>query len=164
MEAEAKSIKFGRYKSLFDYFVFLILLLMVVLVFINAFMRYVFNSGFPISEELARYFFIWTSFLGAVVAFKEGKHVGVTLLVDKLKGVSQILVKTVADILVIFAMWIVFIGGLNYMKVAAATKSPATGIPFGYIAVSIIVTAVLIITIVIIEMYKRFKDLKIGRK
>ena len=40
---------------------------MVVLVFGNVVLRYVANSGITVSEELSRWFFVWMTFLGAVV-------------------------------------------------------------------------------------------------
>ena len=44
---------------------------MVVLVFGNVVMRYVFNSGITLSEELSRWLFVWLTFLGAVIAMHE---------------------------------------------------------------------------------------------
>ncbi|MEY3475047.1 MAG: hypothetical protein RL087_1505, partial [Pseudomonadota bacterium] len=40
------------------------LALMVVLVFGNVVMRYGFNSGLTVSEELARWLFVWMTFMG----------------------------------------------------------------------------------------------------
>src|ERR1044071_5239706 len=37
---------------------------MVVLVFTNVVMRYLFNSGIPTSEELSRWLLVWLTFLG----------------------------------------------------------------------------------------------------
>ena len=44
------------------------LAVMVVLVFGNVVMRYAFNSGITLSEELSRWLFVWVTFLGAIVA------------------------------------------------------------------------------------------------
>lgn len=54
----------------------LLLAAMVVLVFGNVVLRYVFNSGITISEELSRWLFVWMTFLGAVVALKDNGHLG----------------------------------------------------------------------------------------
>ena len=43
---------------------------MVVLVFANVLLRYGFNSGITLSEELSRWLFVWMTFLGAVVALR----------------------------------------------------------------------------------------------
>ena len=44
------------------------LAVMVILVFGNVVMRYGFNSGITMSEELSRWLFVWLTFLGAIVA------------------------------------------------------------------------------------------------
>ena len=41
------------------------LAVMVVLVFGNVVLRYVFNSGITMSEELSRWLMVWLTFLGA---------------------------------------------------------------------------------------------------
>lgn len=45
-----------------------LLVAMVVMVFGNVVLRYGFNSGIVISEEVSRYFFVWLTFIGAVIA------------------------------------------------------------------------------------------------
>ena len=47
------------------------LAVMVVLVFGNVVLRYVFNSGITMSEELSRWLMVWLTFLGAIVALRE---------------------------------------------------------------------------------------------
>src|ERR1044072_7594549 len=57
---------------------------MVVLVFTNVVMRYLFNSGIPTSEELSRWLLVWLTFLGAIVALRQHAHLGVDTLVRAL--------------------------------------------------------------------------------
>ena len=44
------------------------LALMVIMVFSNVVLRYVFNSGITATEELSRFLFLWLIFIGAIVA------------------------------------------------------------------------------------------------
>jgi TRAP-type C4-dicarboxylate transport system permease small subunit len=46
---------------------------MIFMVFGNAVMRYAFNSGFSVSDEMSRYCFIWLTYAGALVAMHEGE-------------------------------------------------------------------------------------------
>ena len=57
---------------------------MVVLVFGNVVLRYAFNSGITVSEELSRWLFVWLTFLGAIVALREHGHLGTEVLVSRL--------------------------------------------------------------------------------
>ena len=56
------------YCGIFEFLIALMLALMVILVFGNVVLRYGFNSGIAISEEVARWLFIWITFLGASVS------------------------------------------------------------------------------------------------
>src|SRR5438046_9885698 len=49
---------------------------MVVLVFTNVVMRYLFNSGIATSEELSRWLLVWLTFLGAIVALRQHALLG----------------------------------------------------------------------------------------
>jgi hypothetical protein len=62
----------------------LCLAVMVVLVFGNVVLRYGFNSGITVSEELSRWLLVWLTFLGAIVAVREHAHLGVDTLVRML--------------------------------------------------------------------------------
>jgi TRAP-type transport system small permease protein len=73
-----------RFFKLLEFLVVACLLAMVVMVFGNVIMRYAFNSGILISEEMSRYAFIWLTYLGAMVAMREGGHLGVDTLIKHL--------------------------------------------------------------------------------
>ena len=49
----------------------LCLAVMVVLVFVNVVLRYFFNSGITVSEQLSRWLMAWLTFLGAILALCE---------------------------------------------------------------------------------------------
>ncbi|MPN38539.1 hypothetical protein SDC9_186063 [bioreactor metagenome] len=114
---------------------------------------------------MSRYLFIWVSFLGAVAAYKENRHVGVTLLTDNLKGVSLIVVKTLGYIALFFTLGIMLWGSIIYTKTTAASLGAATGIPFGYMAVSLTFATIGIIGIIAkdaILYYRRLIENKKG--
>jgi len=46
--------------------------------------RYVFNDPLVWSDELARYLFVWTAFLGWIVAARRRSHLAIGMLVTKL--------------------------------------------------------------------------------
>ena len=62
----------------------LCLTLMVVMVFTNVVLRYAFNSGINVSEELSRWLFVWMTFMGSVVALRQRGHLGTDMLVARL--------------------------------------------------------------------------------
>src|SRR5262249_16807536 len=68
----------------------LLLLAMVVMVFGNVVLRYAFNSGITMSEELSRFCFVWLTFIGAIVAMREGTHLGMDNLVARLPRAGKL--------------------------------------------------------------------------
>ena len=72
------------YFKLLKVLIALFLAIMVVLVFGNVVLRYGFNSGITVSEEVSRWLFVWLTFLGAIVALREYGHLGVDMLVRRL--------------------------------------------------------------------------------
>jgi TRAP-type C4-dicarboxylate transport system permease small subunit len=89
------------------------LALMVVLVFGNVFMRYAFNSGFTLSEELSRWLFVWVTFLGAIVAMREGTHLGSDTLVSRLPKSGQQVFMIIGHGLMLFICWLLFKGSYD---------------------------------------------------
>ncbi len=115
---------------------------MVILVFINAVMRYVFKSSIPVSEEYARFFFMWTTFFGVIAAFKDKNHVRVTIVVDLLKGWAQKTIGIVAHLVTLAALAFVLYGGVEYVKSTSSYKTVSTGINFGIVSSGLVVMTV----------------------
>jgi TRAP-type C4-dicarboxylate transport system permease small subunit len=61
-------------------FVGILFIWIALFMFIQVLGRYVFHHSFSYSEEIVRYLFIWATFLGIAVAFKQREHIAVTLL------------------------------------------------------------------------------------
>ena len=66
-----------------------LLLAMVLMVFGNVVLRYVFNSGIVVSEELARFCFVWLTFIGAIVAVRDNAHLGMDNVVAAAAAARQ---------------------------------------------------------------------------
>ncbi|MBO8170208.1 MAG: TRAP transporter small permease [Thermoanaerobacteraceae bacterium] len=151
------SWQLGEYiQKIVNNLTFLALSGMVLLVFINVILRYVFNSGFAPSEELARYLFVWTVFLGAITAFKDNQHVGVDLVISRLKGVHKKVVEMIGYALILIALVIMVKGGIGFTILSMSSKGPATGIPFSYISISYVIACVFIGAMVLVKMAKVF--------
>jgi len=53
-----------------------LLLAMVLMVFGNVVLRYAFNSGIVVSEELSRFCFVWLTFIGAIAVIARQRPPG----------------------------------------------------------------------------------------
>jgi len=101
---------------------------MVVMVFGNVVLRYGFNSGITISEELSRYFFVWLTFLGAIVTFRENGHLGVDIMLRLLGGKGRLACYIVGDLIIIVCCAIFFWGTWVQAPINATMDSPVVGV------------------------------------
>jgi TRAP-type C4-dicarboxylate transport system permease small subunit len=118
------------------------LALMVLLVFGNVVLRYVFNSGISISEEGARYLFVWLTFTGAVVAMKEHAHLGVDTLVSRLPAGGKRFCAVLADLLMIGCCVLLLVGSARQTVINMANAAPVSGIPVGVMHAGAVVASV----------------------
>ena len=120
-----------RYCQLLSVLMVIGLALMVVLVFTNVVMRYAFNSGITVSEELSRWLFVWVTFLGAIVAMHEGAHLGTDMLVSRLSVRGKKLCLLLGHLLMLFVCWLMFKGSLDQVKVNWDSTSAVMEVSMG---------------------------------
>ena len=109
----------------------LCLAVMVVLVFGNVVLRYGFNSGITISEELSRWLLVWLTFLGAIVAVREHTHLGVDTLVRKLSPMGKRICFIINYCLMLYADWLLLAGSWRQTIINIDDRAPATGLSLG---------------------------------
>ena len=107
----------NQFCKLLDGVIAAMLALMVVLVFGNVVLRYGFNSGINLSEELSRWLFVWMTYLGAVVAVNERGHLGTDMLVGRLGPTGKRVCLGLGYVLMLFVCWLLFKGSWEQMKV-----------------------------------------------
>ena len=81
-------------------------ILFIVLIFLltmQIFLRYVVNKSVSWSEEVSRWFFIWIIYFGCMLGAKEDKHIRVTVQLNKLPVRLQKIIITIGDL-----VWIGF--------------------------------------------------------
>ena len=117
----------GAYCRLLEWLIAVALALMVVLVFGNVVLRYAFNSGITVSEEVSRWLFVWMTFLGAVVAIREHAHLGTDVLVSRLGITGKKACLVAGHVMMLYAAWLVFSGSLAQTRINWDVQAPVTG-------------------------------------
>ncbi|MBT9550887.1 MAG: TRAP transporter small permease [Hydrogenophaga sp.] len=116
-----------RYCRVVETLIALALAVMVLLVFGNVVLRYVFNSGIAISEEMSRWLFVWVTFMGAVVAVKEKAHLGTDFLLVRLPPFVQRTCLVISYLLMLYCTWLLFSGALTQTLINADVEAPVSG-------------------------------------
>jgi len=109
----------------------LCLAVMVILVFGNVVLRYGFNTGITVSEEVSRWLFVYLTFLGAIVALHEHGHLGVDMLVAKLPVLGKKACLLVSQILMLVVTWLLLQGSWDQTMINMCVVAPASGASVG---------------------------------
>ena len=112
-----------RYCRLLSVLMVVCLAVMVVLVFTNVVMRYAFNTGITVSEELSRWLFVWMTFMGAVVALHEKGHLGTDSLVSRLPAWGKKFCLGLGHLLMLAMCWLVLQGSWQQTKINWSSTS-----------------------------------------
>ncbi|MDE2613069.1 MAG: TRAP transporter small permease [Burkholderiales bacterium] len=106
---------------------------MAVLVFGNVVLRYAFDSGLAVSEELSRLLFVWLIFLGAILASRQHAHLGFDTLLQKLPaGVRKAVIVANAAAMLVACVFFV-IGGWEQTKINLGNRYPVLDIPYAWL-------------------------------
>ncbi|WP_454757569.1 TRAP transporter small permease [Cupriavidus campinensis] len=132
----------------------LLLAVMVVLVFGNVVLRYGFNSGITVSEEVSRWMFIWLTFLGAVIALKERGHLGVDMLVGKLPAWGKKVCLVVSQVLMLYIVVLLCKGSWDQAVINLDVTAPVTGAPMAIVYAAGIVFSVLAAVIIALDLWR----------
>lgn len=109
------------------------LALMVLLVLGNVVLRYAFNSGLTLSEELSRWLFVYLVFLGAVVALRERAHLGVDLLLVRMPPALRRACLGLSQLLMLWATWLLLKGSWTQTLINLESTAPASGLPLAVV-------------------------------
>ncbi len=147
----------GKFEEIF---LVVILVIMVVLVFLQVCMRYVFQASLSWSEELARYMFLWIIWVGAAYATKEGSHISLDIITSRLPRKGQILTNALKYIIwIAFTIFLAYISWqLTFIIFERGQVSAAMRIPMGFAYASIPTGITLMLIRLIQNGIKVFKE------
>jgi TRAP-type transport system small permease protein len=110
-----------------------ILTIMVGLVFGNVVARYVFNSAITWAEEVARFLFVWLTFVGASFGLMRGLHLGMDMVVARLSPRTRSLIEVVNGFIILAFLGVWVVGGVHLIQANLDYMSPATGFSMGLV-------------------------------
>jgi TRAP-type C4-dicarboxylate transport system permease small subunit len=114
---------------------------MVATILLQVFYRFVLGDPLSWSEELARYVFVWITFLGAAVAYRHGTHIVVDTIVVLLPRRVQAILGWVVDTLMVAALLTLLVEGIGIVKVNSNVEATMLEIPMSWVYASVPVSA-----------------------
>lgn len=124
---------FAAYCRLLDWIAAVLLAVMVLLVFGNVVLRYAFNSGITVTEEMSRWMFLWLTFIGAVTALHRHAHLGTDVLVGRLPAGGKRVCLVLGHLLMLWICGLLAKGSWEQLLINKSVTAPASGLPMAVI-------------------------------
>lgn len=133
--------------QLYRWLLIILCSIMFLVVGLNVFCRYVLNSSLGWADELARFVFIWVSFLGAVTAYQKNEHIGLDFVVARIRSEKvRLTIRLVGELLVLFVLSCLGYYGWT-VAMSATNVSPALYIPMWVVYLVVPISAFLMVLI-----------------
>ncbi|MCB1776302.1 MAG: TRAP transporter small permease [Candidatus Competibacteraceae bacterium] len=130
------------------------LLVMVVLVFGNVVLRYAFNSGISLSEELSRWFFVWMTFIGGLVGLHERSHLGFDMFVNHLGAVGRKICLILSLGLMIYCCLVLLKGSWAQTVINLDVRAPTSGLSMAFIYGMGVFFAINALVVLLLDLYR----------
>jgi len=127
---------------LFDQLIGFLLLIMVVLVFGNVVLRYTFDSGITLSEELSRWLFVWMTFLGATVSMQRNAHLGTEFVINRLGASGRVVCALIARLLMLGTCILVAVGAAGQAQINFHSTSAVMEASLAWLDAAVLLFAV----------------------
>lgn len=118
---------------------------MIVLSMVQVFCRYVLKISLSFTEELARFLFIWVTFLGTAMAQKKHQHVRMELLLERLPAKAAAGLRLTGNLAAVIIYLIMIGSGFVVISKTMAQASAALNLPMGIVYAAVPVCGVLMI-------------------
>ncbi len=109
--------------------------IMIFIIALQVFMRYVVGDSLAWSEELARFSFIWLVYIGISYGIKKQRHIKVDVMLVLFKERGKIILNMISNVIFLaFAVVIVYYGNEIATRILElGQRSPGLGIPMGFV-------------------------------
>jgi len=148
----------GAGERLIKLLMVLSILTMSVLVFANVVLRYGFNSSLLVTEEIARYAFVWMTFLGGILAFARNRHVRMDMVLQLLKGRTRLSVLLAGDVLVLCCCYMIVKGCWELASLNLINLLPVTGLSVAWLYGAGVPFGLAVAGITLLRMWQKISD------
>jgi C4-dicarboxylate transporter DctQ subunit len=87
----------------------------VAIVTTEVVLRYLFSHSLIFTEELSRYLMVWIVFLGSALAIRDGSHIRISILVNRLSPKIQQIVSLAAYGLILIFLVVITVEGVKIL-------------------------------------------------
>ena len=125
---------FARFITILEWWAMLLLVLMVILVCLGVFFRYVLGASLAWYDEFASYLLVWLTFYGAIAASYHNRHIQFETLLERLMPDTRRKLEIIAELFVLgFQVVLFYYGWLLMQKMGDETAVSLVWIKMGWV-------------------------------
>jgi TRAP-type C4-dicarboxylate transport system permease small subunit len=134
--------------------VFVLVLVLLALVLLQVFTRYVMHMALPWTEEVARMVLVWTVMLGAAIAMDRKQHYVITILSDHFRGWLRVGVLVATNVMGVVFLAALVRYGADYMAANMRTTYVSTQFSRGWVYLSLPVGSAMMIASLVVQSFE----------
>ncbi|MTI58938.1 MAG: TRAP transporter small permease [Firmicutes bacterium] len=154
--ALAKGLDFSE--RLISYIAMLFLVIMILIVSMTVFTRYIFNYTFRWSDEVALLMMIWFGFIGLALGVKNSIHLSIEYFMSLVPDKYQRYIYQLENFLVAFFGWFMLKYGYQLYMRTKATRLPATQWSRGLLFIMLPISGALVLLYSLGKMFNFIKQ------
>ena len=131
-----------------------------VCVVTQVFVRYVLERPLPWTDEVARYCFIWASFLAAAVIVGRGEHFSIDFMVEALPPRARCLLRLLGTALCIVFALILVVYGYGWSARLMFARSAVLELPQGAIYAVVPISAAYMTLHLVLQLFGHLRELR----
>lgn len=137
---------------------------LVISVTWQVFSRYVLNDPSTVTDELARFLFIWVGLIGAAYGVGQKKHLAIDLLLTKLEAQPKkyAFLKTIIHLIGLFFVTVIMVyggGRLVIDTINAGQISPVLGIQMGLVYLALPMSGFFMLVYLLRDLFAELRQL-----
>lgn len=135
----------------------------IVLAFLQIFTRYVLNAPLPWTEEVATFFLIWLTHVGAWTLLRQDSHVRLELIDEFVGPGVRRWVHTLWDIVIAAILVAIIFAGWEILPQLQYDRTPALQVSYSVVMAIIPITSALMLMTVILRVTRTVLGIRGGR-
>jgi tripartite ATP-independent transporter DctM subunit len=129
-----------------------LVLVEVVILALGVFTRYVVHHPLDWTDELATILLLWLAMLGAVVAYRRGEHIRLSVVLRRCSAQRRSILETIGYVVTSIFVLELMPASVTYFKLEEIDITPALSIPQSYIVLAVILGLALILVLALLRL------------
>lgn len=140
-----------------EWFAIICMVILTIIVFFDVILRYVFNKGFPWTQEVATLMLVWFSLIGMAIGVLEKIHISIEMFTSKLPAKAIGVLESINHVLIAAFGGMMIYFGYIIMDMTKKSTMPATKLPSAVLYVILPLSGILIFLNAILVAAKQDK-------